>query len=373
MKGFLKRSLWKEKMAILDAPAVLAAPMSEQTVHVRTFSSNDESRWDEFVRQNPESSIFQLVAWKRVIEKTFGYEPIYFLTERANKITGIAPVFFVSDWLGGHRLISIPLGVYGGICSSHGESRELLIDTVKQECFKRSVDYLELRNRRKNIDLGFHANTLYVTFTTALTADVDANLKRLPRDTRYMIRKAEKAGLRTERGFHLKDIFYRLFSQSMHRLGTPVLPRALFDNLQAEFGNESEFTVVYSGSKPVSAVLSFFFRDTVLPYYAGASLEAPKLGANNFMYWDLMKRGAQAGFERFDFGRSKKGTGSYAFKTQWNMDVEPLNYEVLLVRRKTVPNFSPVNPKFERAIRLWRRMPLWMANAMGPHVVRWLP
>lgn len=349
------------------------ATVAEQAVQVRGFSASDGPRWDDFVKAHPAGSLFQLTAWKRVIEQTFGYQPCYLVAERAGEVTGVAPLFLVSDWLGGRRVISVPLGVYGGICAADEETRELLLETVKQECIARGVGYLELRNRKSKIDAGFHANTLYTTFTAALSADPDANLKRLPRDTRYMIRKGEKAGLRTERGAHLKGVFYRLFAESMHRLGTPVFPAALFDNLQKEFGKEMEFMAVYSGSQPVAAVLSFFFRDTILPYYAGAGAEAPRLGANNFMYWELMKQAAQAGLRKFDFGRSKQGTGSYAFKTQWNMDAELLDYEVFLVCRKSVPNFSPLNPKFERAIKIWKRMPLWMANAVGPHVVRWVP
>jgi FemAB-related protein (PEP-CTERM system-associated) len=247
------------------------------------------------------------------------------------------------------------------------------MQAAKEQSVSRRVDYLELRNRRSNIDVGFHPNSLYSTFTCSLSSDLDANLKRLPKDTRYMIRKAEKAGLRVERGEHLTQTFYSLFAQSMHRLGTPVLPRSLFENLQREFRDAMEIMVVYSGAKAVSGVVSFFYGGTIFPYYAGAGSEAPKLCANNFMYWELMKQAALAGYRKFDFGRSKKNTGSYAFKTQWNMDIAPLDYEVLLVRRKTVPNFSPVNPKFERAIQLWRNMPLWMANAIGPRVIRWLP
>ncbi len=363
-----------ETFDVSTLPATSAfSPAAAQPVYIRIFSTSDAARWDAFVRQHPESSFFQQIGWKRAIEKTFGYEACYLLAERANEITGIAPLFFVSDWLGGRRLLSVPLGVYGGICAADEESRERLLEAVKRESVERGVDYLELRNRRGKIDAGFHHNSLYTTFTSPLGADVDANLKRLPRDTRYMIRKAEKAGLRTERGLHQKDIFYSLFAQSMHRLGTPVFPRSLFENLQDEFGSAMEMMTVYSGSKAISGVVSFFFRDTILPYYAGAGPDAPKTCANNFMYWELMKQAAQTGYRRFDFGRSKKGTGSYAFKTQWNMDVEPLDYEVFLVRRKTVPNFSPVNPKFEQAIRIWRRLPLWMANAAGPYIVRWLP
>lgn len=363
-------------MGALELPTSLPAAPTRATIPapvVRTLSSSDTARWDEFVKDHPEGSFFHLTGWKRAVERTFGYESCYVLAERGETVTGILPLFFVSDWLAGRRLLSVPLGVYGGICATDEESRGKLLEAAKQECALRSVDYLELRNRRSKIDTNFHPNALYSTFSCALSADIDASLKRLPRDTRYMIRKAAKAGLRTERGFHLTDTFYRLFAQSMHRLGTPVQPRRLFNNLQEEFGSAMELMVVYSGSNAVSAVASFLFRDTILPYYAGAGPEAPKLCANNFMYWELMKHAAQAGYRQFDFGRSKKNTGSYAFKTQWNMEVATLDYEVLLVQRKTVPNFSPVNPKFDRAIRLWRLLPLWMANAVGPHIVRWLP
>jgi len=350
-----------------------AASKSRNSASVRPFESSDCARWDEFITRHPQGSFFQLTGWKRVIEKTFGYKPCYFLAENAGEITGVAPLFSVSNWLIGNCLISVPLGVYAGICASSEESKSRLTEAVKNESLTRGVDYLELRHRNGGIDQGFHHNSLYTTFTTSLDANVEANLKRLPRDTRYMIRKGEKAGLRVERGSNQMDAFYRLFTQSMHRHGTPVFPRSLFANLQAEFGSAMDVMMVYSGSEAVSGVVSFFFRDTVLPFYAGAGPDATKTAANNFMYWELMKYAVQRGARQFDFGRSKKGTGSYAFKTQWNMTVEPLDYEVFLVRRKSVPNFSPVNPKFERATRIWRRLPLWMANAMGPHVVRWLP
>lgn len=363
-------------MEALELPAtILTAPAETVTagVVVKPFSENHRSRWDDFVIAHADGSFFHQTAWKRAVENTFRYESCYLCAQRGEIITGILPLFFISDWLAGRRLLSVPLGVYAGICAADEESRGKLLDAARQEALARGVDFLELRNRRGTIDSGFHHNSLYSTFTCPLTADLDANLKRLPRDTRYMIRKAEKAGLRVERGPQLQREFYDLFSQSMHRLGTPVQPRDLFENLQNEFGSAMETMVVYSGSTAVSGVVSFFSRDTVYPYYAGASPDAPKLGANNFMYWELMKQSAQAGYRQFDFGRSKKNTGSFAFKTQWNMEVQELNYEVLLVRRKTVPNFSPVNPKFDRAIRLWKRLPLWMANAMGPHIVRWLP
>jgi len=364
-------------MASLDVsqPAALGIVPSERVgeLTVRPYVQTDAPRWDRFVYDHAEGSPFHLTAWQRAIERTFGYEPCHLLVQRGAEITGILPLFGVSNWLTGKVLVSSPLAVYGGICASDEPSRKCLLEAVKREARRRSVDYLELRTRSGAIQDGFHHNSLYVSFAAELSDNPEAMLKRIPRDTRYMIRKGEKAGLRVQTGPDELNALYPLFCQSMHRHGTPVFPRRLFTNLQAEFGSSMEVLAVYAKDEPVTAVASFYFRNEVLPYYAGAAPEAPRLAANNFMYWELMKRAGQSGYNRFDFGRSKKGTGSYAFKTQWNMDVRTLDYQVLLVRRKTVPNFSPVNPKFERATRVWRRLPLRLANAVGPHVIRWLP
>lgn len=307
------------------------------------------------------------------MEKTFDYKPCYFYTERDGKITGIAPCFFVSNWLMGRCLLSVPLAVYGGICAADTESEQELLNHLMQLAVGEQANYLEVRNRNGGLLAGFHANPRYATFTTPLPADPDAALKRLPRDTRYMIRKGEKAGLQSRSGMEQMGTFYHLLALSMRRLGTPVFPRALFENLVRQFPQQTDLQVIYAGAQPVAGVFSLLFRDTILPYYAGAGPQAPALAANNFMYWELMKRAMAAGIRCFDFGRSKKGSGSYVFKTQWGMQIEPLDYQVFLVRRKTLPNFSPANPKFELATRLWRRIPFRLTTWMGPRVVRWFP
>lgn len=354
--------------------AAVAFPVgSPQELRVHGFTPEMAHEWDEFVLAQPHGTFFQLTGWKRVLEKTFGYQPCYFYTERAGTITGIAPLFFVSNWLMGRCLLSVPLGVYGGICAADEESTQALLTHIQQLSVSEQVDFLELRNRNGGAIPGFHRNERYATFTTVLSKDTESLFKGFPRDTRYMIRKAQKAGLQVRRGMDQLGSFYEMFAESMRRLGTPVFPLSLFENLQKEFGDHVDLLLVYSGEKPVSGVISFFFRDTILPYYAGAAPEAPRLAANNFMYWELMKDASTAGLRCFDFGRSKKGTGSFAFKTQWNMVAEPLDYQVFLVRRKTVPNFSPVNPKFELAARVWQRLPLWLTKQMGPRIVRWFP
>jgi FemAB-related protein (PEP-CTERM system-associated) len=350
--------------------AVCATP---PVVLVREFHVGIAGRWDEFVHSQAGGSLFHLTGWKRAIEKTFGFQACYLYAERGGQITGIVPLFFVSNWIIGDCLHSVPFGVYGGICAADEESREALLVHVKRLAVSKQVEHLDLHQRNGELFPEFHSNALYVAFTTPLSANPEVNLKKLPRDTRYMIRKSEKTGLRAQHGLEKLDDFYVLFCESMRRLGTPVFPKALFQNLIEEFSSQVDLTMIYSDTQPVSGVLSFTFRDTFLPYYAGANSLAPSLAANNFMYWHLMKHAAERGFASFDFGRSKKNTGAYQFKSQWGMTAETLNYQVYLVRRKSVPNFSPVNPKFEMATRVWRQLPMGLTKTLGPHIVRWFP
>jgi FemAB-related protein (PEP-CTERM system-associated) len=340
---------------------------------VKPFELGAEKRWDRFVLEHPRASFFHLIGWKRIIEKTFGHKARYVYCERDGELTGIAPIFECYNWLIGRCFISTPLAAYGGIVAVDNESEQVLLDYAKRMAGLASAEYLEIRHRDGGLLDGFHANHLYVTFNAPLFSDPAANLKRLPKDTRYMIRKGEKAGLRAQRGMEQMDVFYDLFAKSMHRLGTPVFPGALFRNIVDEFPDHTQLMVVYNGADALTGVLSFFFRDTILPYYAGASPEATRLAANNFMYWELMKWAGGQGFRTFDFGRSKRGTGAFAFKSQWNMNAEPLDYQVFLVKRKTVPNFSPVNPKFDMAIRVWQKLPFSVTKWLGPSAVRLFP
>ncbi len=350
-----------------------AAQGTQPPLTVRPFLPAVGEQWDRFVFEQPRGSFFHLTAWKRVLEKTFGYQSCYFYSERGGTITGVAPVFSISNWVMGTCLLSLPLGAYGGICAADPESEQALLSHLKNLAVSQQVDFLELRNRNGGLLPGFHPNPRYATFHSPLSEDPDVNLKRLPKDTRYMIRKAQKAGLCSQQGLHQLGVFYRLLAWNLWHFGTPAFPRALLENLVQEFPGRIHLLVVYAGDRPVSGVLSVLFRDAVFPYYAGTSPEASRLAANNFMYWELMKAAAQDGIRCFDFGRSKIGTGAYAFKTQWNMTVEPLDYQVFLVKRQSPPNFSPLNPKFEMATRLWKRLPLSLATWFGPHVVRWFP
>lgn len=337
------------------------------------YQDHMQSAWDEYVQRHPFGSVFHLTAWKRVIERAFKFESRYLCIEEHGIIRGVLPLFMVSNWLFGRSLISTPMAVYGGICADNEELVGQLRRAACQMAQEERVQYLELREQWPTATPDFSTKELYVTFDLELPRTSEELLQGFPRDTRYMIRKAQKNELQAVVDKQHFDAFYEIYSRSFSNLGTPVYSKQLFRIVLEEFGEQCELTTVWRGTKALASVLSFRFRDWILPYFGGSLVESRQFAANNFMYFEVMKRALEAGVHYFDFGRSKLGSGSYAFKTQWNMRERPLPYKFFLVRRKTMPNFSPANPKFNLAISVWKALPLPVAKILGPAMVRAFP
>jgi FemAB-related protein (PEP-CTERM system-associated) len=343
------------------------------SLRVLPVDVSTESLWDRYVQDHPNGTFFHQIAWKRVMEKTYGYKPFYSYVEREGCITGIAPALLVSNWVTGRCLMSLPFAVYGGVCASDPESKSALIAHLEKLASDLRVEHLELRNRNGELYPGYHANARYSTFTMPIVPDTEALYQAFPKDIRYMIRKAEKAGLKAHHGFEHLDAFYHLMTVNLRRLGTPAFPRTLYENLIHEYPGQVTLTVVYAGVKPVAGGMSFSFREWMQPYYIGSLDEAKSMAANNFLWWELIKLAAETGHTTFDFGRSKNASGNFDFKKKWNPKIEPLSYQMRLVCRTEMPNFSPTNPKFQIAANLWKKIPLRVTRIMGPRVVRWFP
>jgi len=157
----------------------------------------------------------------------------------------------------------------------------------------------------------------------------------------------------------------------VHRHGTPPFPRHYFASLKEVFGDQCEvMTIIDTRGRPISAVMSFYFRDEVLPYYAGDVTAARDLAANDFKYWELMRRACGRGIRLFDYGRSKRDAGSFNFKKNWGFEPQQLSYEFSLLRASAIPEHNPNNPRYRALIAIWRKLPIGIANAVGPHIVR---
>lgn len=349
------------------------ANIKNTSVQVEPLNEKQAAAWDAFVSAHPQGAFFHLTGWKRVMEKTYGYEPRYFCAWRGDRLVGIAPSFLVSSWITGRRLLSIPFAVYGGVCAEDPESEQLLVRRLEALAKELNVDYLEFRNRDGGVREGYVANTRYASFTLPLSSDIEAIHKALPKDARYMIRKGEKAGLQVRRGFDQLDTFYHLMTLNLRRLGTPAFPKTLFENLIREFSEDVDVTVVYLGHEAMAGGMSFFFREWMQPYYVGSREEAKTVAANNFLWWELIKLAAARGCSTFDFGRSKRDSGNFDFKKKWNPKIEYLDYQVLPVNSNKIPDFSPANPKFDLITSVWKKMPLGLTRLLGPRIVRSFP
>jgi FemAB-related protein (PEP-CTERM system-associated) len=342
-------------------------------MNIRSSSNELNAGWDAFVREHAEGTLFHLTAWKRAIEREFGFEARYLLAEENGRIRGVLPLFLLSNWIQGTTLISTPFAVYGGVCASDDETAAALRQAACRMAQDEGVNYLELREAHRACGDGFLTKGLYVTFEQELNGDPEKLIRGLPKDTRYMIRKAQKNGLRAVTDNSQLDSFHEIYAQSVRNLGTPVFSKRFFRTLLEEFGEAAEITVVWHESTALAGVLSFRYRDAILPYYGGSLPEGRRFAANNFMYWEVLRRACEAGLHTFDFGRSKLGSGSYLFKTQWNMTERALPYQYYLVRRKSMPNYSPVNPRFKLAADVWKHIPLPFTKALGPALVRLFP
>lgn len=357
----------------MGTDAASPSPGDAPAIEIAVENLRDTGKaWDEFVTRQPGGTFFHRAGWQRVIERTFGYRPHCLAARRNGRIAAVLPLFQVPTLPWGRALVSAPQAVYGGPVADGDESRDALLRHARALGETLRVRYIEYRNVDPLEDLP--GKDLYVTFRRPILPTADENMAAIPRNQRRSIRIGMKSALSSEVGREeLLDPFHALYSHSVRNLGTPVFPRSLFSNLLAEFRTECRILLVRRAGRPVAAVLTFFHGDDVLPYYGGARREEFRFAVNDYMYWSLICYGMEHGSKVFDFGRSKKGSGSYDFKRHWGFEPTPLHYQYALVRQRSLPDLSPRNPKFSLAIGLWKRMPLWLATRLGPAVVRYFP
>ena len=347
-------------------------PFAPHVALVKRLPESDAAaaaRWDAFVLNCAQATFFHRAGWQRIVRDVFGHRTYFLYAERGGRIEGVLPLAHVKSLVFGNALVSLPFAVYGGVAAETQEAAAILEGEAQALGKALGVDHLELRNLgRRHAD--WPTQDLYVTFRKQILPDLEANMLAIPRKQRAMVRKGIKNGLTSQVDAGV-DRFFGLFADNVHRHGTPALPKRYFTALQREFGSDCEvLTVTDAAGRAVSSVLTFYHRDEVLPYYAGDDEAARELAANDFKYWEVLRRACERGCRIFDYGRSKRGTGSYAFKKNWGFEPTPLNYEYCLYRGDSIPQNNPANPKYRAFIALWRRLPIALANQLGPFIVR---
>ena len=322
---------------------------------------------EAFVPAAPGSTPFHLPAWSLAVEQGTGQRARYLVAARADgAISGVLPLTEMRSLLFGKALVSTGFGVDGGIL---GDAVEPLASGAWALAEQLGCPGVELRGGPAP-DGWTTDDTSYLGFARDLAPDDETELLAIPRKQRAEVRRSLGFDLDIVTGTTpaLLAEHYRVYAESVRNLGTPVFPVALFRAV-ADTMDADVLTIRHQGAA-VASVLSLYHAGVVYPYWGGGTAAARGLRANDRMYFALMSHARRRGCTRFDFGRSKAGTGAAAFKKNWGFDPVSRRY----AKRSDGPArvINPLSPKYALMVRTWQRLPLPVANAIGPWLSRGL-
>lgn len=335
---------------------------------IQQLSQFPDAEWDAYVVAHPQARFFHLSAWGEVY-RAIGYlEPCFIYARKAGRICGVLPMARVSGLFGAGLLLASPFCVLGGALADGEAVENALEEKALSLGAEQGCRQLELRglDNNKGADA---CDRSYAYFSRRISRSDEENIKQVPRKQRAMIRKGESAGLEFDTDIELSE-FDALYSRSMRDLGTPRYAPQLFESLLDSFGGRTSIAGVRESGNLVAAVMSFRFRECIMPYYAGAVPRARALKAYDFIYWRVMQEAARTGCTEFDFGRSLVGSGAYAFKKNWGFEPQPMVYRHIAINNAPIKRVDPENGFNRLARRVWSRLPLGVANRLGPLVAR---
>lgn len=353
-------------------------PFNPTLLSVKTIDQSDSDgllKIDKFVLDHEHGTPFHRPAWVTSVAEACDHDWVYLIVEDTQSdIHAVLPLHMVHSALFGRALVSSGFAVGGGILSKSSDAIQLLADAAWQFAERHSFPSIELRGGPAPDPNWQEKNGVYAGFVNDLSDNDDNQLLAIPRKQRAEVRKGLKNNLEIRVGTSEQDQrdHYAVYSESVRNLGTPVFPFELFSKVLKSFGSEVDILTVLSDQKPVASVLSLYHNNTVMPYWGGGTWEARRLRANDIMYYALMNHARGRGCKRFDFGRSKVGTGAYSFKKNWGFEPQPLSYAIRTANGEDARDINPMSPKYRLQVALWQRLPLSVANRLGPFVARGL-
>lgn len=344
--------------------------------HADADADADElARIEAFVAASPEGTVFHRPAWLLSVSKACGHEWRYLLAEDGDgALQGILPLNLIHSALFGRALVSSGFAVGGGILSNNDRATQLLADQAWRFAERHSFPTVELRGGPVPDGQWQCKQNVYAGFVAPLADDPESQLLAIKRRQRAEIRKGLNNDLTVRIGTGQQDRadHYAIYAESVRNLGTPVFPKALFDEVLNAFGEDADILTVLSEGVPVASVLSLYHKQTVMPYWGGGTRDARRLRANDVMYYNLMNHARERGCQQLDFGRSKIGTGAFSFKKNWGFEPQPLSYAIRTVEGEDARDVNPMSPKYRMQVALWQRLPLSVANRIGPMIAKGL-
>ncbi len=337
------------------------------------YTDDFENNWSDYVARSPKATIAHQIGFRKAIRDGLGNEPKYLLAQDDSRVIGILPLFLIRTWWNAAYLISVPWLDYGGICADDSGAEAMLLQEAQRLAEREKAEFIEFRSLEKSRQqLIDHPQK--VTFLMDLSAGSEAIWKAFDAKLRNQIRRSQKSELVVVfGGTELLDEFYKIFAWKMHDLGTPVWGKKLFARLLEEFPKSIEIALVKQGNTVLTSALVLSFKDRQYVPSAAAYRKHLKMCPYHALYWNVIERGCKLGFKFFDFGRSTIDSPTYHFKQQWVEEPTPLEWQYSLHRTDEVPEINPGNPKYRLVRYLWRKMPLPVANLLGPAVIKNFP
>ena len=354
------------------------APILRPKIQVRAADlrdANECARLDAWVMAHDAGTPFHRPAWLQAVEAGTGQEAHCLIAETSTgEIAGLLPLHLIHSPLFGRALVSSGFAVGGGILSNSATVTRRLAAAVWSCAEQWSCPTVELRGGSLPGGDWIEKGGAHANFRRALSADDDAELLAIPRKQRAEVRKGLENSLTIETGRTALDLdrHYLVYAESVRNLGTPVFPKSLMASALEAFGENADILTVLHEGLPVASVLSLYHNGTVMPYWGGGVWDARKLRANDVMYYALMNHARCRGCTHFDFGRSKTGSGAYSFKKNWGFEPEPMAYAVRTADGQQPRDINPNSPKYKAQIAIWQKLPLSVANRVGPWIAKGL-
>jgi FemAB-related protein (PEP-CTERM system-associated) len=348
----------------------MSSPAESAELTVRTLNAGEEGRWDEFVRGCPDWTPFQLIGWKRVMQQSLGHDCPYVVATVGDELKGVLPLVRVRSALFGHYLVSMPFVNYGGPLGTPAAIRAMT-DYVSRIAQRDNVKLLELRSRVA-LPLTMPVSHRKITVVLDLPRDSAALWQSFGSKLRSQVKRPQKEGVQVQFGPDQVDPFYQVFAEHMRDLGTPAMPRAFFRAIADTFPTEAWFGCAYYQGHPVACGAGFHWSGEVELTWASALGAHNRLAPNMLLYWAFMERAVQAGASLFNFGRCSPDGGTHRFKRQWGSRDERL-WWYQAAREGATGTPSPSDARYAWGPRVWKRLPLPIATALGPRIVRFIP
>ncbi len=333
----------------------------------------DSRQWDAYVAGNSSASNYHRWLWGEVIEATYRHRRYYLTARVEGAVVGVLPLVFVNSHLFGKFLTSLPFFSYGGVLAETDSARNELLVRAADLARELGAKHIEIRQGGE-LSTEWADRTPKVTMEVLLPNTPDALWAKLTSGLRNKIRNAHKNELRVEwAGREAVPVLYKVFSRNMRDLGTPTYPQSWFDNMCAYCPDGTRIVSVWDKQEPVAAGIITAYRDTVELPWSGSILESRKKYSALLLYWSVMEWAQQNGFRQVDLGRCTKGGGTYEFKRHFGCEERLLHWYFWVAPGASVPELRPDNPKFRLATRIWQKLPLAVANLVGPKIVRGIP